>query len=306
MISFRILIAGLVFAVLPAFPLEGGQVDWSSSAFSTHIQSDGTPLDATFIFELGAFADGFVPTAENTALWADYWRVAQRSTYNEANQLFAGSYVVETNASPFGTDAQGYIWGLSAAHPGQWVLMTNPAWTWPAAGGANPPVVWTVRNSQIHILGEVDVTGDPFFLKMAGVDPTTPIPWVTGQDWREARFTAAQIAEGSADWTADPDGDGRTNLVEMGAGGDPLTADKAASLTVSVTSQNTLELTVTKVPNHLLDYFVEVSGDLVNWSHDPSDVDVVTDSASRLIVRDRTRLTGLQRRFIRLTLVVQE
>ena len=283
---------------------KAGQVDWSSSAFSIHQQSDGTPLDGSFVFELGAFANGFVPTTTNTAEWAQHWRVAQRAPFNPENQIFAGSYVIETNSPPFETDQQGYLWGLSAAHPHEWFLITSPLWKWPAAGGANPPVAWTVQNSVTTVVGEVDRDGVPFFVSTASVDPSSNIGWVTGADWQAMHFTPAEINAGTADWLADPDGDGKTNLDEMGADTDPKVAEEIQAFVTRVSPEQSLEMAVTKAPNHILDYRVEVSGDLINWSDGEDDVEVIADSANQLVVRDRMPLVGIYRRFIRLILRV--
>jgi hypothetical protein len=283
-----------------------GQVNWSSAAFSGHQSSDGISLDDSFVFELGAFADGFVPSAGNVEEWASHWRAAQRTAYNPETQFFAASFVVETNEPPFSADAQGYFWGRSLDRPGEWFLATDASWTWPLAGGADPPVTWTARTAAMVIVGEVNPDGDPFLLRMEAVDPTLSAALVNGEAWQALRFSEAQIVAGVGAWTEDPDGDGRSNLTEMGLGSDPLEADAASWPQVTVTPRNTLELSLDKVPSHLLDYLVEVSGDLVNWQSGEAHVEVITDSATRLVVRDRIPLTGLHRRFIRLTFVLVE
>ncbi len=122
-----------------------------------------------------------------------------------------------------------------------------------------------MRLADTVVLGAVDGTGDPFFLQTAAVDPASPVAWISGEDWRSARFSAAQIADGTADWEADPDGDGRTNLAEMGLGSDPRVADEDPGPVVRVTSFSTLELSVAKALNHRVEYVVEVSDGLVNW-----------------------------------------
>lgn len=283
-----------------------GQVDWSSSAFSIHQRSDGTPLDGSFAFELGGFADGFVPSSDNTDQWAAHWQAAQRAFYNPTTQIFAGSFVMETNAAPFDTSGQGYIWGLSLDHPGEWFLITSPVWKWPAVGGANPPVAWTVQNSVSTVVGEIDRDGDPYFLRTGAVSVSNPIPWVTPTAWRGSHFSLAQIAAGTADWLADPDGDGLTNLDEMGAGTDPLVPDHRSIYTVSASAGNALQVTVDKVPNHVLDYVVEMSDDLVTWRNAMADLEVITESANRLVVRDRLPLSTSYRRFFRTTVVLSE
>ena len=69
-------------------------------------------------------------------------------------------------------------------------------------------------------------------------------------------FSAAEIANGTADWLGDPDGDGKTNLDEMAFDTNPLIADDTYKTTVAVSADNTLEMTVTKAPNHVLKYRV--------------------------------------------------
>ena len=112
-------LASLILTAVLIDPAHGGQVDWSSSVFSVHQRSDGAALDDSFVFELGAFADDFVPTSTNTAEWATHWRVAQRAPYNPSTQIVTGSYVIETNVAPFDPASQGYLWGLSLTHPGE-------------------------------------------------------------------------------------------------------------------------------------------------------------------------------------------
>lgn len=290
-----------LMTALGAFMAQAGQVDWSSSAFSIHERSDGTALDDSFVFELGAFANGFVPTNANTAEWSTHWEVAQRAPFNPDTQIVAGSFVTESSTAPFDVASKGYLWGLSLTHPGEWVLLTNTSWKWPALGGANPPVSWTVANATA-IVGQVNASGSPFFLRTGSVPSSNPIPWVTGTEWQTDHFTAQQITEGTADWLADPDGDGKTNLDEMTFGTDPLAADNVFGVSVTVSPNDTLELTVTRAPNHVLEHQVEVSGDLRQWDRDKStDIQVIRESARILVVRDRTPMANQLRRFIRLT-----
>ena len=285
-------------AIATAF---AGQVDWSSTAFSIHQQSDGSPLDDSFIFELGAFAEGFTPTADNVTEWAANWRAAQRAPYNPNTQTVSGSFVIETNASPFSTADQGYLWALSLDHPQEWILLTNTSWKWPSVGGAAPPVSWTIQNADTVLLGQTNPDGTPFFLQMGTVPVSTPTPWITGDQWRSENFTTTQITDGTAGWLNDPDGDGKSNLDEMAAGTNPLSADPVQATTTRLTDQGVLEMTVAKVPNAVLEYKVQVSDNLIDWfDSTDDDIQVLIDSANRFIVRDRTPVTIDANRFIRL------
>ncbi len=99
----------LIAAFLGAEESRAGQVDWSSSAFSVHQRSDGNSLDGSLVFELGAFADDFIPTPFNVNDWATHWRVAQRASFNPETQLFAASFVVESAEAPFSPADRGYF-----------------------------------------------------------------------------------------------------------------------------------------------------------------------------------------------------
>ena len=298
-------LASLILTVLLADLAHSGQVDWSSSAFSIHQTSDGTALDDSFVFELGAFEGSFSPTSANTTEWAAHWRVAQRAPYNPSTQIVAGSFVIETNDPPFDHASQGYLWGLSLSNPGEWILLTSPSWLWPTAGGTNPPVSWTVQNATNVIVGEVNETGTPFFLRTGSVASSSPIPWITGAAWQTLHFSPVQVANGTADWLADPDGDGKTNLDEMAFDTNPLFADEVSKVSVAVSVNDTLEMTVMKAPNHVLEYRVQVSSNLRDWSDSPQEISVIRESANTLVVRDRTPLTNNNRRFIRLLIEIE-
>ena len=59
------------------------QIIWQSSSGASHLQSDGSQsLSEDFVFELGAFADSFVPTSNNTRDWMEHWVPLSRMNFN--------------------------------------------------------------------------------------------------------------------------------------------------------------------------------------------------------------------------------
>jgi autotransporter-associated beta strand protein len=118
--------------------------------------------------------------------------------------------------------------------------------------------------------------------------------------WQQAHFTAAEIASGLADDTADPDNDGIQNLTEYALGLDPRASSSIAASVVT-TSGTYLTLTVTKNPNATdLTYTVEVTSDLTDASSWTSTGITVTETATTLVAQDQTAVADAPRRFMRL------
>ncbi|KAB2638023.1 MAG: hypothetical protein DVB26_08685, partial [Verrucomicrobia bacterium] len=115
--------------------------------------------------------------------------------------------------------------------------------------------------------------------------------------WRDAHFTAAEQSAGLADATADPDGDGLSNLAEYALGTDPrhFTPPPMAILDASG-----LALTFTRLA-HWPDvtYIAESSDGLGSWSPVPLEV-LVTGPVETLRARDPLTSGDPSRRFLRL------
>lgn len=141
--------------------------------------SDGTteiPTDAGFFFELGTFADGFVPTDENTEEWLDHWVLVNDSqgaplpeSQTELTVVssifpdysgFSSSVELEHNNAPFTFGTQGYVWGYNnRTEPGdsEWILLTNSE-TWKFPDSSNQQATtqaWSVGTSNEAIVGSV-------------------------------------------------------------------------------------------------------------------------------------------------------
>jgi hypothetical protein len=109
---------------------------------------------------------------------------------------------------------------------------------------------------------------------------------------------------------ADPDGDGRLNLMECALGSDPTTADitdgrVTAGAVSSGAGSNHLSVTYRRHPQLAgTSYGVEVSSNLSGWNSGPDVVTqsstLMTDGSELVQVRDATAAQGAARRFIRL------
>jgi hypothetical protein len=160
-------------------------VNWGSSFFGTHIQSDGSPITATFNFEIGTFGSSFIPDETNVGLWEANWQVLDAAPYFEFFSFFTGSFdlqdhptnpgqVVSTSpdADPvdFFVGEQVYIWVYNTATPGpgaEWVLITDndglngDDWVLPDPDDQTvDPLQWRVSTATDAIFGGLnDVSG---------------------------------------------------------------------------------------------------------------------------------------------------
>lgn len=161
-------------------------INFQSDLVATNQRSDGsTPMDTTYSFQLGTFANGFVPTAANTDVWLDNWRtvplidssgdpVPGNSTPYTQDEIFPGSGLysnnfegvgqLQNNDAPFQTTSQGYVWGYTVQQgtngtPAEWILVTNNSWKFPDANPVGPPnnAIWGVSDPGTSaVLGAVN------------------------------------------------------------------------------------------------------------------------------------------------------
>lgn len=133
---------------------------------------------------------------------------------------------------------------------------------------------------------------------VVGGTPGAGEPPVFG--WRLANFGTTEDVGDAAD-AADPDQDGIANLAEYALGLDPRTADPLAANVVADTAAGYLRLSVTRNPDATdVALAVEVSADLVNWAGaEDVDIDTELDTATLLVVGDRTATGDAPRRFAR-------
>jgi hypothetical protein len=126
---------------------------------------------------------------------------------------------------------------------------------------------------------------------------STP-PVATFSDW-QIDTGLSEMDEADAAVTADPDGDGIANLLEYALGGDPLIPNSASLPQISV--DNTyMTITFLRLRSDI-DYRIEASDDLVNWSviaENPGSV------GSWVTVDDVIPIAEAHRRFLRLEVVL--
>jgi hypothetical protein len=107
--------------------------------------SDGVEVDNSFVFELGSFFNGFVPTSSNVDQWLSNWEVFDSTTYDTDFSYFAGDVYVQagvTSSNPTastlsfsGLDA--YIWVRKGDVPiegAEWLLTRSTDWAFPVDG----------------------------------------------------------------------------------------------------------------------------------------------------------------------------
>ena len=134
------------------------------------------------------------------------------------------------------------------------------------------------------------------FLTLAGL---AGVQALTFDEWRAARFTTSEqndpFISGEA---ADPDGDGKPNLMEFALHTDPKSPDTSAGWTSGLDASGHLKLSFVRWKNHSgLLYAPQVSGDLTKpWKSGPPDVEDIAitsvDADTELVsVRDFTAST---------------
>lgn len=161
--------------------LPGTQIGWASEAFATNFMADGVTTfeqaiagsGITIRFELGTFVDGFDPRSANPADWVSNWIVLQGADYNSNDQQVIDTATLSSNSTPFGLNAQAYIWGFTSkeADPeSQWILMAAPAWKWPDSNSPLP-TTFSVSSAlpQDAIYGSVNPISDAYHMQLSYV-----------------------------------------------------------------------------------------------------------------------------------------
>ncbi|MBG7608905.1 MAG: hypothetical protein IZT59_12890 [Verrucomicrobia bacterium] len=146
----------LLFLLILLFATEARSqtFNWGSAAFSDLTDSKGDVLDNTFIFELGSFANGFVPGTDNVMEWKDNWQAFDRAGYNGIETpVDDGIYGYFTSSASMTDDGRSdspdmtpgavsfeglnaYVWIQNSPDPSmttEWMLARNSAWVFPNA-----------------------------------------------------------------------------------------------------------------------------------------------------------------------------
>ena len=290
-----LLILLLIVGALAARSVRGETINWYCPQ-KPSVTSTGQVMGGGFQFQLGVFANGFVPTAGNASQWAANWVSAQTTGYNPATNAFDDLFTVTGNAAPFSIGAKAYIWGRSTfLDRDEWILFRNNIWTWPAPDPNNPSFMeWNAASANEVILGSIDADGDPQLMKSEAV--------YSYSQWRDVQLAGEPLSGPDED----PDRDGVSNGLEFVLGTSPTVGGTSATVTpalVDVSGQSHLQLSVPRLRNRLAKLTIQVSADLTQWDSGDSFTAVMTDSATSLIVRDK--VAGAARRFMRLKAEIQ-
>jgi hypothetical protein len=98
----------------------------------------------------------------------------------------------------------------------------------------------------------------------------------------------------------DPDNDGTPNLLEFAFGTSPTAANAPVATPVVLDENGHPVITIPRRLDHLANYLVEVSGNLVDWQSGPAHTEILQNDAAALRVRDLTPLSPSNpKRFIR-------
>ena len=145
--------------------------------------------------------------------------------------------------------------------------------------GEYPAGIWTLNVSDRE---EFDNgTLNNFTIELLGSMPTDGF-----EQWQLSQFSALQIQEPLISGeNADPDGDGRANLLEYATGGNPLAFDKVGE-PVLLSAQGTLSLQfIADTAKTDLIYQPQVSTDLIHWMNTAT---TVTGTFNSLEIREAT------------------
>ena len=251
--------------------------------------SDGRPLDENTSFELGVFANGFVPSATNTAQWAANWVPAQRATFSRSKNWFTAICQVTNNTAPFTVGAPAYIWGFNGSEEqGQWILYRSTSWTWPVADDTAPSTrFWSAKDANVVVVGSLPAATGGVSVRPVAIANSLP-PATKWNQWKLAHLDGHALGQP----TDDADGDGVANLVEFFRGTSPTSAADRPSgpgeqPQVSVADgKSYLEMRVSRRRDRPVTFTPEVSGDLTSWTSGNNHTRVVSDTADALTVRD--------------------
>lgn len=254
------------------------EIRWSSDLDVVNVQSDGTtPLDGSFEFFIGSF-EGLVPDAGNVADWMASFRVFDTTAYDPETGRFASVKDLVSNAPPFAIGTRAYVWGRNGTGSGsEWILFGRPSWTWPDAA-PNPlappplPLSWLTQavGREDVVLGSVNEGGWQLRTARVVLDLSYP-------DWAGQVFLPGDDASAGGD----PDGDGRSNFLEYAVGSDPREEDRPFEVGWNANR----EIEVNRAPGREVQWVVQVSEDLEEFTDLDGGVAFVVDEPDRLVFR---------------------
>lgn len=152
----------LLCLALSTSALHAQTVNWGAtfqfgSSNTLFYDSMATPIDSVFTWDVGAFLNGFVPTAVNIDQWRTNWVSLGTDTLDTAIPWNFGGDVSVTSSQTDGL--LGYIWGYN--DPGnmtETVLWTGDAseWTLPTFESVDLPPGLSTVNAVNVIVGSIN------------------------------------------------------------------------------------------------------------------------------------------------------
>jgi hypothetical protein len=266
-----------VYFLILAGPVHADvSIVWQSDLNATNRQSDGaTPIDGSFVFELGSFV-GITPTAGNLDQWQDAWRPFGAARYSTAQKRFSNSKTLTSNVAPFTTTTQAYIWGRNGTAPGsEWILIGKSAWKWPNANPGGPPpfpVNWLVDGAAGGdvILGSVNEGG--FHMQTAATNFD-----LTYEKWVAIHFTGGEASAAGDDF----DNDGRSNFLEYALDSDPRVVDGPFQVAINANR----EIEFARGADRVVNWVINASDDLTGFIALTEGFEIVADEPTRLVYR---------------------
>lgn len=272
-------------SILLALPADARYIRWSCSPLSVNLTASGAAMDASFRFELGVFAGGFVPTSANTSQWAANWVSAQRSVYNEPDRFYNSEYLVTSNVAPFTSGTAAYVWGFGGTKGDEWILFRATNWSWPTADTSPNPlaVTWNASAATQVIVGSINSSGSPHRMRTATVSASVP-PSTTWPQWQAESLEGVALNGPSGD----PDSDGIRNDMEFVFGLDPRKPDTlppTSTEVVTLGNERFLRVGIPRRADRTASLVVQVSTNLTTWSSGSAYTVVENSAPSLLTVR---------------------
>ncbi|MEM7387998.1 MAG: PEP-CTERM sorting domain-containing protein [Verrucomicrobiota bacterium] len=175
MSPLKTLTFGLLALVAIPSGLQARNIQWGGSIGSSNLDSSGSPLTASYSFQLGTFGSSFTPNAANASSWSSNWVPFDTADYNPAAAYFTGSADLEQSSGSglavssstglaFAPGDQAYIWvynNQSLSDLTEWSLLTNDGsdgdanddWLMPEPASHSLPLQWRVSGASDSILG---------------------------------------------------------------------------------------------------------------------------------------------------------
>ena len=309
----KIATASLVAAtlLLPGMAM-ANRINFYSTPGQPGYGSDGAPLDENTSFELGVFANGFVPSATNTAQWSANWVPAQRAKFSSAKNFFTSICQVTNTNAPFTVGTPVYVWGFNGSEAqGQWILYRSTNWTWPAADDTAPSTrFWSAKDANVVVVGSLPAVAGGVSVRPVAIANSLPPATKYGQ-WKLDHLSSSALGNPSDD----ADGDGIANIIEFISGTSPTSAaDRPANAGPQVQTglaggKSYLEVRVPRRRDRPANFTPEVSSDLSSWAsgtNAASEVTNASDAATAVTMRDKTPIgEGGSQRFMRVKVTPQ-